>query len=406
MKTRPRVEKATEYGSAASWWVEYPDGLVDLSRSAHLHDVNTDGHLPSNITVSEVKASPERKEDQVDIDVDGERRIRIDPKKSALVVVDMQNLFLHPDLRDHPKGLKCVDPLLDMIPPLRKAGVKIVWVNWGLTEHELQTIPPSLVRGFTKLGRSGFGAELPGGFGPLLMRGAKNSDLYGPLQDEYEKGKGIGTDVWIHKNRMSGIWGAQTSLDLYLQEEGVTTLFMTGVNADQASSSPTAAENPRPQAQLCMHAMRRRQRHPKEDMRMFATMLGTAMGSLRTLREWRKELQRGRQVQWSRSIRHYTEKKAVSAVQWGQGPPTGRNSAGLADLRSSDIEVLCNGVKGHQPGATPQGLPTCAVRTLYEDVSSCDYQRPRETSMQVDLDSAQPKMLFLAFNPGMEPLLI
>lgn len=33
------------------------------------------------------------------------------------------------------------------------------------------------------------------------MRGAKNSDLYGPLQDEYEKGKETGTDVWIHKNR-------------------------------------------------------------------------------------------------------------------------------------------------------------------------------------------------------------
>ncbi|KAL5534399.1 hypothetical protein ACEPAG_861 [Sanghuangporus baumii] len=233
MKTRPRVEEATEYGSAASWWVEYPDGLVDLSRSVHLQDANADAHLPSNIKVSEAKTSPERKEGQVDIDVDGERSIRIDPKKSALVVVDMQNFFLHPDLRDHPKGLKCVDPLLAMIPSLRKAGVKIVWVNWGLTEHELQTIPPSLVRGFTKAGRSGFGAELPGGFGPLLMRGAKNSDLYGPLQDEYEKGKEMGTDVWIHKNRMSGIWGAQTSLDLYLQEEGITTLFMTGVNADQ-----------------------------------------------------------------------------------------------------------------------------------------------------------------------------
>ncbi|KAL5535373.1 hypothetical protein ACEPAF_3467 [Sanghuangporus sanghuang] len=399
MKTRPRVEKATEYGSAASWWVEYPDGLVDLSRSAHLQDVNTDAHLPSNITVSEVKASPERKEDQIDIDVDGERRIRIDPKKSALVVVDMQNFFLHPDLRDHPKGLKCVDPLLDMIPPLRKAGVKIVWVNWGLTEHELQTIPPSLVRGFTKLGRSGFGAELPGGFGPLLMRGAKNSDLYGPLQDEYEKGKEMGTDVWIHKNRMSGIWGAQTSLDLYLQEEGVTTLFMTGVNADQASSSPTAAKNPRPQAQLCMHAMRRRQRHPKEDMRMFATMLGTAMGSLRTLREWRKELQRGRQVQWvSIDTALYGKESSNFILQLRFSLPT------LSECAKS--EVLCNGVKGHQPGATPQGLPTCAVRTLYEDVSSCNYQRPRETSMQVDLDSAQPKMLFLAFNPGMEPLLI
>lgn len=52
-----------------------------------------------------------------------------------------------------------------------------------------------------KNGSGGFGAELPGGFGRLLMRGALNSDLYGPLQTEYENGKAQGTDVWIHKNR-------------------------------------------------------------------------------------------------------------------------------------------------------------------------------------------------------------
>ena len=73
--------------------------------------------------------------------------------------------------------------------------------NWGLTDHELDTIPPSLVRGFKKDGKGGFGSELPGGFGRLLMRGAFNSELYGPLQTEYEKGKDQGTDVWIHKNR-------------------------------------------------------------------------------------------------------------------------------------------------------------------------------------------------------------
>ena len=32
---------------------------------------------------------------------------------------------------------------------------------------------------------------------------------------------------------MSGIWGPQTALDLYLQEQGITTLLFAGVNADQ-----------------------------------------------------------------------------------------------------------------------------------------------------------------------------
>ena len=34
---------------------------------------------------------------------------------------------------------------------------------------------------------------------------------------------------------MSGIWGGQTALDLYLQEQGITSLFFAGVNADQVS---------------------------------------------------------------------------------------------------------------------------------------------------------------------------
>jgi hypothetical protein len=74
--------------------------------------------------------------------------------------------------------------------------------NWGLTDHELQTIPPALVRGFMKNGRGGFGSLLPGDFGRLLMRDALNSELYGPLQEEYLKGARAGTDFWIHKNRL------------------------------------------------------------------------------------------------------------------------------------------------------------------------------------------------------------
>jgi nicotinamidase-related amidase len=32
---------------------------------------------------------------------------------------------------------------------------------------------------------------------------------------------------------MSGLWGSQTALDLYLQEQGISTLLFAGVNADQ-----------------------------------------------------------------------------------------------------------------------------------------------------------------------------
>jgi nicotinamidase-related amidase len=83
------------------------------------------------------------------------------------------------------------------------------------------------------------------------MRGAKNAELYGPLQEMYLDGRKQGTDVWVHKNRyvlyieiilvaclkilirMGGLWGPGTALQVYLQEEGIKTLFFSGVNTDQ-----------------------------------------------------------------------------------------------------------------------------------------------------------------------------
>ena len=73
--------------------------------------------------------------------------------------------------------------------------------NWGLTDHELQTIPPALVRSFRKPGVGSFGSQLHNNWGRLLMRDAYNSELYAPLQAEYVKGKEAGSDIWIHKNR-------------------------------------------------------------------------------------------------------------------------------------------------------------------------------------------------------------
>ncbi|KAI0778242.1 Isochorismatase hydrolase [Trametes elegans] len=236
MVHRQHLTVATEYGNSTSFWVEYPAGLVDLTRTTHLPEAihpHPNNDVIQEQVAQEVPIPRLISETQLDIPVDGERIIRIAKQQTALVIVDMQNFFLHPDLRDHPTGLACVIPIMNLVASLRPHGVKILWLNWGLTEHELKTLPPSLVRAFNKSGRGGFGAPLPGEFGRLLMRGEFNTDLYGPLQGLYEEGRGEGTDVWINKNRMSGIWGSQTELDLYLKEQGITTLFFAGVNADQ-----------------------------------------------------------------------------------------------------------------------------------------------------------------------------
>ncbi|KZS96027.1 hypothetical protein SISNIDRAFT_451689, partial [Sistotremastrum niveocremeum HHB9708] len=183
MTTRPRVDSPKQFGDpgAGTFWVEYPSGLVDITRS---HALETSADEPPKLSAG-----------QHEIPVENDRTIRYDAEKSAIVIIDMQNFFLHPELRAHPLGLKCVDPLINVVTHFRKTGVKIIWVNWGLTETELHTIPPSLSRSFSKGGRGGFGSEMGGKWGRLLMRDQFNSELYGPLQKEYEEGKKNGTDI-------------------------------------------------------------------------------------------------------------------------------------------------------------------------------------------------------------------
>jgi hypothetical protein len=77
---RPRVEEPQTFGSvkSGSFWVEYPSGLVDLTCSNPLES----GGMPVN--------PPQKSLGQLDIGVEGDRMIRIDATKTAIVIVDMQ----------------------------------------------------------------------------------------------------------------------------------------------------------------------------------------------------------------------------------------------------------------------------------------------------------------------------
>lgn len=147
------------------------------------------------------------------------------------------------------------------VPAARKAGIRVLWVNWGLTEQEIEEMPPAVLAAFGFEGQRG-GENVPvnkfgqiGGYkgpgremgafkdpksgkevdaGRLLMRDQWNSALLPPLDEMYEEGAKLNNkpDVWIHKNRMSGIW-TQTALSDFLSKENIKTIFFTGVNTDQ-----------------------------------------------------------------------------------------------------------------------------------------------------------------------------
>ncbi|KAF2636382.1 isochorismatase hydrolase [Massarina eburnea CBS 473.64] len=154
----------------------------------------------------------------------------IDPGSSVLIIVDMQNYFVHPIYRNHAAGLAAVDPTLKVIERCRKEGIQIAWLNWGITDHDLQVMPPAIHRGFSKsLGwHVGLGAQLPGSQGRCLLKRTWNAAIYEPLKAAAQPG-----DLFFDKTRMSGLWSTKEPLHEYLRASQKKTLIFAGVNTDQ-----------------------------------------------------------------------------------------------------------------------------------------------------------------------------
>ena len=217
--------------------------------------------------------------------------VTIHPPHTALVIIDMQNFFLSPQLGRpvDSKGLKAQEQLLKhAIPAARKAGIRIIWLNWGLTDDDLANMPPATFRAFgfetvpapdfdkyhainpkeaavdshgvneaapeiskSKIETSGKNPRIYKGLGSevgevtledgtktsggrLLFRDTWNAGVTPALEKAYQEGlKADPPDIWIHKNRMSGLWGASTPCTEFLDKEGIRTLLFAGVNTDQ-----------------------------------------------------------------------------------------------------------------------------------------------------------------------------
>ncbi|KAI1334516.1 isochorismatase [Xylariaceae sp. FL0016] len=161
------------------------------------------------------------------------------PTLTALVVVDMQNFFLHPRCNDHPSGLAAVDRMLEAVKKCRESGVKIIWLNWGLTDDDVASMPAAASRSFSsslitppldnKQARYGFGSDMGDDRGRLLISGSWNADLYDPLKEVAEPG----SDIFCDKDRISGLWNSKTSLARTIEAHGFRTLLFAGVNTDQ-----------------------------------------------------------------------------------------------------------------------------------------------------------------------------
>ena len=160
----------------------------------------------------------------------GNRMVTFDLARSAIVVVDMQNDFCHPDGWlahigvDVAPARRPIAPLGSLLPLLRRASVPVIWLNWGNRPDRLN-LSPALLHVYKPTGEGvGLGDPLPANGAKVLEFGSWSAAIVDGLH--VDPG-----DIHVAKYRMSGF--QDTVLDSMLRNLSVTTLLFAGVNADQ-----------------------------------------------------------------------------------------------------------------------------------------------------------------------------
>jgi nicotinamidase-related amidase len=158
------------------------------------------------------------------------QNITIDLRRTAMVVIDMQNDFcseggwvdtLGVDISADRKPIK---PLQKLLPALRQAGMPVIWVNWGC-RPDLANMPPNQIHLYKPTGTgAGLGDPVPGKGENLLEKGTWCAAVVDELAPRPE-------DILVDKHRISGFW--DTPLDSILRNLGIRTVLFSGVNTDQ-----------------------------------------------------------------------------------------------------------------------------------------------------------------------------
>ncbi|NEO27246.1 MAG: isochorismatase family protein [Kamptonema sp. SIO4C4] len=158
------------------------------------------------------------------------KTLKLDLAKTALLVIDMQNDFCHPDGWlahigvDVNPARSPIQPLQQLLPELRANAVPILWVNWG-NRPDLLNISAAVRHVYNPTGEGvGLGDPLPKNNAPVLTKDSWAAAIVDELQPDPQ-------DIQVDKYRMSGFW--DTPLDSILKNLGKTTLLFAGVNIDQ-----------------------------------------------------------------------------------------------------------------------------------------------------------------------------
>ena len=156
--------------------------------------------------------------------------VTIDLKRTAIIVIDMQNDFCAKDGwvdsigGDYTADRAPIAPLQGLLPALRQHDVPIIWVNWG-NRPDLLNMPPNQIHLYKNSGEGvGLGDPLPANGEPVLQKDSWAAAVVDELAP-HEK------DIKVDKYRISGFW--DTPLDSILKNLGIRSILFAGVNTDQ-----------------------------------------------------------------------------------------------------------------------------------------------------------------------------
>ena len=138
----------------------------------------------------------------------------LDPRKTALVVVDMQNAFMLPGVAHAlcPMAEKIVPNINRLALALREAGGKVVWIKTSYTDETLHSW-----------------STLYGMLGP--KRSAKRAEALADLSKGHELWSALDVrpdDLIVEKNRYSAFIQGSSNLADQLRARGLDTLLITG----------------------------------------------------------------------------------------------------------------------------------------------------------------------------------
>lgn len=162
------------------------------------------------------------------------QKLEIDLQSSALVVIDMQNDFCHPEGWFGQKGVsmratrKPIPMLQKLLPLWRAAGGRVIWLNWGVRADRLNLPAGVLFKAKVdaqgQLSGVGYAEASPVDRGPSLVPGHWGAQVVDELPV-------LATDITVFKHRLSGFH--DNELDSLLRQQGISTLLFAGINTDR-----------------------------------------------------------------------------------------------------------------------------------------------------------------------------